>query len=1206
MPCPFLIFFGFSSGASVAAVLRSHRRLSRPSVPGCDILGIRTSITAIQDKKIIWYCSQLDDDGMRLFRPKKGYLLLKIKKKGYRTPSVSYMYPGHDEEFWLPSYAPPYGSAFGMSQQQPTPTHGHATRAAVGAALPSSSSGMVTRSAYDPPMLKKAKLAEAMMGDEDAAALLTDLGRASSPPASPRHSSNKLRHLDSDEDDNGDSKEGLSGSKDGLGGRGDDTATGTEMLLRSRRESRNRPLFSNTNATPTKSDPASATEERVLSSLNGAARSGTPGATPSQLGGSLFPTVASPNPGFYHQHPQAAANLPFWTSPDIYKLYSQPRFGSGVLGDNKNLGFGSDPAAAFQHQQLQLLQQQYLAQQLQQNPAAAQAFLQQQQLQALAFQQQLQAAQHHAQQIAQQQLQQQLAQQQQQQSASRPKDSIGSSSPSSSSASLTSSGLPLPIKSEHGTSNGDVSTPTRTNANGSTSSTANGTSSSSPAPGGVNTAAGSTSDAVVKDENWMDAEGSESADTEDGSVTPEYPRRGRPRRVDDPLALSDATNLSKRNKFFYKQLRDLDTGVATPEIGFVNDLFFVMDPKLHVGPSNRDGTFEKRVRLHFMEYLELKIPKSASSAALAPTPETTAAEAGSPERGCAAETLATVTKEDPAEPSDLSTSSSSVQPSTPTAPASANSQSPSSQPSTSTLWLCWGTLLDSAKTPIFRRSSQFYRIPGNQSAVLRSHSRAPHDWDVADEASAAHLRSIATTIANALNELWDGANITSAIELVDTLKLVLPTSTPLDEKGDYMPPSTDTLFQELLENCMNRSPAPTPNPAAMDVSDVEPLEPRAATVALWRSLALPVPENGSQSLDDEIARLTPALEAKLATALGLVEPHLDAQLRIFRVFIAPEGQFSFADLELAMRRFGGRKMLITKMLDVLSTGAFNGSLNSAATRSLLQDLPDGSYLIRYSQHSPENFVLCSRVQNSIAQINKISNQPNAGLEIEIDGRLCQVSQWSSLLKSCPAMTTPVVDARVSQLYKDHGIPLIELLSDRRFQIPAESFAAFPNRARQSVASESDSSSESSIDDQIPMIVATGERLSATNKLAAQAAAASLSGSNTNLAASVAAAAAAAAAVNKSLSAEESVALAKHELETKLNAERSADILSYLAKLRAEARIDTSMFQTWCLFVSSPQSKDIAPQLHSLLLAFREEPELWISFANDVIPRKLTV
>lgn len=1123
---------------------------------------------------------------MRLFRPKKGYLLLKIKKKGYRTPSVSYMYPGHDEEFWLPSYAPPYGSAFGLNQQQPTPTHGHATRAAVGAALPSSSSGMVTRSAYDPPMLKKAKLSEALMGDEDAAALLTDLGRASSPPASPRRSSSKGRIHDSDEDDNGDSKEDLMNSKDGIGGRSDDSSNGTEMHLRSRRESRNRPLFSNTNATPMKTESSSSAEDRLLSSLNGAARSGTPGPTPSQLG-VLFPNAANTNPGFYHQHSQAAANLPFWTSPEVYKLYTQPRFGL----DGKPAPFGAngavDPATAFQHQQL-LLQQQYLAQQLQQNPAAAQLYLQQQQLAQIAFQQQFQAAQqHHAQQLAQQQLQQQqqLAQQQSS-SRSKPSDGPGASSPSPSPLAST-SGLPLPVKSEYGSAtNGEAS---RTNANGSSSSAGVA---SSPSPN-TNNASGGASDAAVKDENWMDAEGSESADTEDGSVTPEYPRRGRPRRVDDPLAMSDATSLSKRNKFFYKQLRDLDTASSTPEIGFVNDLFFVMDPKLHVGPSNRDGTFEKRVRLHFMEYIELKIPKSARDGAATLAATTTETTTEGPERAAAAETLATVAKEDPAEPTDLSASSSSVQPSTPTA-------NTSTSPSTPTLWLCWGTLLDSAKTPIFRRSSQFYRIPGNQSAVLKSHSKAPHDWDTADEASAARLRSLATTIANTLNEHWDGAKVDTAIELVDTLKLDLPTSTPLDEKGEYMPPTSDALFKDLLENCMNHSPASTPNPAAMDQSSDVIIESYTATVAIWRSLGLAAPENSADNTwMHESIKLTPVLEAKLAIALGLTDPHVDAQLKIFRIFVAPEGLFSFADLELAVRRFGGRKMLITKMLDVLSTGAFNGSLNSASTRLLLQDLPNGAYLIRYSQHSPENFVLCSKVQNSIAQINKIFNQPKEGLEIEIEGRICHVSQWSSLLRSCPSMTTPIIAPQSVALYKEHGLPMIELLADRRFQIPAEAFAALPLQARQTLAMESDTSSES--DDQ------AGVRSLLANQEAADAAIAALAATTTKASATaIALAASAASKANKDLSHAEAVALAEHEFEAKASKKRNAKILAYINKLRNEARIDQAQFQSWCLFVSGPDSKAVAPQLHSLLEAFSEEPDVWISFANDVIPRRVTV
>ena len=64
--------------------------------------------------------------------------------------------------------------------------------------------------------------------------------------------------------------------------------------------------------------------------------------------------------------------------------------------------------------------------------------------------------------------------------------------------------------------------------------------------------------------------------------------------------------VQQRNKFFYKELRDHLESHARQSIGFLNDWFFIMDPKLHVGPINRDGTFEKRVRLHFIEWLELK------------------------------------------------------------------------------------------------------------------------------------------------------------------------------------------------------------------------------------------------------------------------------------------------------------------------------------------------------------------------------------------------------------------------------------------------------------------------------------------------------------------------------------------------------------------------------------------------------------------------
>lgn len=78
--------------------------------------------------------------------------------------------------------------------------------------------------------------------------------------------------------------------------------------------------------------------------------------------------------------------------------------------------------------------------------------------------------------------------------------------------------------------------------------------------------------------------------------------------IHQTLSDSPRKGASKRNKFFYKEVKDHLYSGASTKIGFVNEVFFVMDPKLHVGPINRDGTFEKRVRLHFIEWIELKNP----------------------------------------------------------------------------------------------------------------------------------------------------------------------------------------------------------------------------------------------------------------------------------------------------------------------------------------------------------------------------------------------------------------------------------------------------------------------------------------------------------------------------------------------------------------------------------------------------------------------
>jgi hypothetical protein len=1042
---------------------------------------------------------------MRLFRPKEGKLLMKIKKKGYRTPSVSYMYPGHDEEFWVPSYASQYPS-FSYSGQQ------HAVNAGGmrGIAAPMiqgqlASAGAVlgaSRSPYDPPLSKKPKMGEVAMADDDAAALLTDLGRSST-PSSPESNGVAMRGNDEKEEQEYVKRErGMEVDEQSLVpgvARADASALAKNdrgavkpYVYRPRRTPSQRPeLFSSGNE-----GPDVATHANGSPVVSGSAR-----AAPTQARHTFAPTGNAAAPGVPQVPPSpfhAPNGMAFgWPSAEVYQLYAQnaarPAF-NGLPTSLDGSPPSASPASAFQAQQLQLLQAQQLYNAHLAQSGNVQALFQQQQLAQLALQQQLQA---------QAQAQLAYAQQQQQHQQQQHQQTLHASNALSASSELKDDSVirvPFAVKAETNDTNAAILGLARISTTPRLSSSA----SRPKSPNYIH-------NIDIKEDNSMDADSGESIDTEDGYLTPRSASTTA-KSPDDPLTLSEANAMSKRNKFFYKQLRDhLEYGHPTSPIGFVNDIFFLMDPKLHVGPSNRDGTFEKRVRLHFMEFLELK-----------------------------------------------------------------NRNTP--------LWLCWGTLLDSSKTPIFRRSSQFYRIPGNQSSVLKSHSRAPHDWDLADETSKQQLRNLALSIRSELDSKWDSISVASARSLVDGLKLALPTSPPLDEKGDYLPtPKETTLFKDLLENCLNRSPVPTTSSAALPV----PSDARAAALHIWKQCGLQVNEEMESDgwSEEAMAEWSDSLEMKLAFALG-VSDHAESLMKVFRLFIAPEGKMSFSELVLGLRRFGDTKVMFSKMIDLLATGAFNGNMSSAATRSFLNDQPDGAFLIRYSQSFPENFVLCSRVHGTITQINKIFNQPTAGLEIELEGRLCQVTQWASIIKSVPSMRIPVI-APEFIAYKQHGVPLLELLADRRFRISAEPFAALPasTRGRVDFDSSSSESSEGPLSascDQIEL----GAKNIINNKDIKD---------NKELSSSM-----------STSSYEDSVSMARHELESKLVQERSADILSYLSKLRAQSRIAPTLFQEWCLFVSSVKSKEITSQLHSLLLAFREEPDLWIAFANEVIPRKVLV
>lgn len=1055
-----------------------------------------------QDKKIIWYCSQLDEDGLRLFRPKKGYLLLKIKKKGYRTPTISYMYPGHDEEFWVPQYVTPsYNSFPHLAAAYP---HAAAQLRAAslppGVAVPPGANTLLagnpptlvvaSRSPYDPPALKKRKVGEGSIGEDDAAAVLSDLGRSSSPPGSPRSSSPKIRVLDDDNDDQdisddedtpsrygrsaaGRNSAGSASSPNGAATADNEDPQRTRRNLRggiTRRstEAANQLLRSHANATnkssPSPSSSSSARAQPLPGSFSSPASSASAG---------LTALAGTPPPhSFFSQHPSASP-FPYSqasAAAEMYKLYSglnHPALASaGLNGASRPSASATSPATpspsssampatgAFpspppnpidptapldpglfqqQQQQLQILQQQLYNAHLAQtgNPTQAQAYLlhHQQRLAQLALQQ----AQHL--QLQQQMLLQQQQQLQQQQlQPQRTSQTNGPSIPSCTTSSSPSSAT-------------------------STSAAASTTSNIPKIILTANALKASSSSVPKATTNDMDVDASTDSSLDSGDEEGDSEHSGSSSRRDD-------SGLSKRNKFFYKQLRDhLEDDVTLTPIGFVNDWYYLMDPKLHVGPNNRGGTFEKRVKLHFIEYLEVVHNGT-------------------------------------------------------------------------TLWLCWGTLLDAAKAPIFRRSSHFYRIPGSQSTILKSPSRATQDWDVASDDSKQQMRKWATLIKNALDAKWDYANIDSARSLVDVLNLPLPSSPPLDEKGEPIVkssrrPSTVSLTTQKLDA----------------EGFLKSTDSKSSALYVWRNCGLPVPEENpsvDSSWTDEAHQIDAQLEKKLANTFGMSD-RLDVFRQLFSLLVAPTGTLTFSKLELAFQRFGCPMYMMAKMLDLVSTGAFNADMTAASARAFLADQPEESYLIRLSHNQPGVFVLCYRV-DGVDQATRVFNQPAAGLAVETDSKLEKASQWSSIIKGCPAIRTPQISSQYSS-FKDHKLAIADLLTDKRFLLP----------------SDSDSSNLMDVDE----AVNTREVASSSSAVPAQ-------------------------------SNDDAAALAK------LSHERSSDVLSYLAKLRGLSKITTSDFQEWCLYISSAQGKEVTNQLHSLLTAFREEPDLWVNFAREVIPRKATV
>ena len=73
---------------------------------------------------------------------------------------------------------------------------------------------------------------------------------------------------------------------------------------------------------------------------------------------------------------------------------------------------------------------------------------------------------------------------------------------------------------------------------------------------------------------------------------------------DEQLSVDAITRPIKyeRNKKFYEELDSIF--FQKDKYGFVDDYFFIISPKVIVGRNNRDGTLEKRIRNHFIKFVE--------------------------------------------------------------------------------------------------------------------------------------------------------------------------------------------------------------------------------------------------------------------------------------------------------------------------------------------------------------------------------------------------------------------------------------------------------------------------------------------------------------------------------------------------------------------------------------------------------------------------
>jgi len=73
--------------------------------------------------------------------------------------------------------------------------------------------------------------------------------------------------------------------------------------------------------------------------------------------------------------------------------------------------------------------------------------------------------------------------------------------------------------------------------------------------------------------------------------------------------------------------------------------------------------------------------------------------------------------------------------------------------------------------------------------------------------------------------------------------------------------------------------------------------------------------------------------------------------------------------------------------------AFNGEMSTEEAEQELIRKEVGTFLIRYSQSTPEHFCICWRWKDKIEQMNKIGNNPFGGIEVDVGSEVLKFASW---------------------------------------------------------------------------------------------------------------------------------------------------------------------------------------------------------------------